>query len=222
MAGKWSDRESGYLTVINADANRAAGAPVLYQDPYRKQVLAKSMPLLRDISNKITAKMVEGLDRSEVVVLTLGLTEVWRHNDTGKCFARPPGLGYGGEDKATFHCSTFAENYDNVRAIIDIILERAPSKYIVISVSPVRLQKTYAGIDVSNANWESKSTLRAVAGQVCREYGDRVTYFPSYEMAMLDLGASIGLGDVFEEDVVHVRPDFVKKVIGAFRESYSA
>lgn len=223
MLGKWPDRSLGYYPVTGRKINELLQSPTVYQDPYRKMTYAVSEPLLEQMSSNITEVMAAGLKTSDVIVLTLGLTEAWQHIKTGKYFVRPPNSGYGGgKGLAEFVQSTFLQNYENMRAIIDMLFAQYPEKNVVISVSPVRLQTTYSQSDIGTANLESKSILRAVAGQICREYGDKVTYFPSYEFAMLGLGSITGTGQVFEADGRHVQPPFVNAITAFFQKAFAA
>ena len=53
---------------------------------------------------------------------------------------------------------------------------------MLLTVSPVHLNKTFRkDLDVVSASCASKSTLRAVANQICSEE-EQVYYFPSYEI----------------------------------------
>lgn len=220
--GKWADRDAGYWAISNTKANELFEENEIHQDPYRKSTFARSRERLVGLSDRITAAVRDGLDKATIVVLTLGLTEVWRHNQTGKHICRPPGTGLGGgTGLATFKQSRFNENYENVRAMLDLLFARYPEKHVILSVSPVRLERTYSQMDIGTANLESKSILRAVAGQIAAEYPERVTYFPSYEMAMAGLGSITGLGNVFEKDGRHVREDFVSSVIKSFISAIS-
>jgi hypothetical protein len=149
------------------------------------------MDSLCALSERITQAIAAGLEASDVIILTLGLTEAWQHNQTGFYACQPPGAGLGSAtDAMTFRPSTFLENYNNVRRILDLTWERYSSKQFIISVSPVRLDSTFTKTDVGTANLESKSILRAVAGQIARENPERVYYLPSYEAAMLGVGRS--------------------------------
>jgi hypothetical protein len=215
MLGLWPDRAKGFWPVTNAFANQILNAETIYQEPYRKITYAKTPELLADLSDKVTQVMREGLEQADVVVITLGLTEVWRHLKTGKYLCRPPATGYGGgENMAEFRQSTFLENYLNMKAVFDQLFVRFPNKQVVLTVSPVPLEATYTQFDVGTANTESKSILRAVAGQICREYKN-VTYFPSYEMATI-------LGwPVFKEDGRHVLPEFAARVVEGFFRAFS-
>jgi len=215
--GLWTDRAQGYWEITNTRANALLKSAQVFQDPFRKATFARTHERLVGLSDRITHVVREGLDRARVVVLTLGLTEVWRHNATGKYICRPPGGGSGGgQGLATFRATDFVENYENVKAILDLLFARYPDKEVVISVSPVRLERTYRNMDIGTANLESKSILRAVAGQIAKEYPERVMYFPSYEMAMAGTGALVGTGTVFEDDGRHVQPSFVNMVTQSF------
>ncbi|MEZ5854497.1 MAG: GSCFA domain-containing protein [Hyphomicrobiaceae bacterium] len=113
----------------------------------------------------------------------------------------------------SFHESTFKENFDNVSATIDRLSEAFPKAGIVLTVSPVALGCTWSGADVVVANMASKTTLRAVAHEICRAY-DQVTYWPSFEFAMME--------DVFLADGRHVKRSAVKRIISAFIEAHEA
>ena len=73
---------------------------------------------------------------------------------------------------------------------------------------------TFTKNDVYVANMESKSLLRAVAGQVCREE-ENVHYFPSFEIAT----ALHGKGH--NEDGRHVREQTVFEITSAFMLAHS-
>ena len=68
---------------------------------------------------------------------------------------------------------------------------------------------------MGTASTESKSILRAVAGQVTREYARNVTYYPAYEMAQFSRER------VFGRDGRHVVPEFVNRVVGGFVGAFS-
>ncbi len=219
--GIWTDRPSGFWAVDDGrKINHVLKSPRVMQDPHRKLTYAVSADRLTDLAGRIDAAVREGIEKSRVLVITLGLTDVWQHKVTGRYLARPPNTGLGGgKNMATFKASTFIENYENTKAIISHVGARFPDKHFVLSVSPVRLEKTYREMDVGTANLESKSILRAVAGQIAAEHPEQVTYFPSYEIAMGMLGAITGTGKVFEPDGRHVRPDFVNLVTSTFIRS---
>jgi hypothetical protein len=221
--GKWPDRDDGFCTIKNKSINKLLQSNTVIQDPYRKVNYAQNKSLLDELSGQITTVIRRGLDEADILIFTLSVTETWRHNGTGKFICQNPNggfsgtVGYGGigEGNATFHSSTFAENYENTCEILDMIFTNFPNKKIIICVSPLRLLFTNSDTDVATATLEGKSILRAVAGQVCREYGEKVLYFPSYELAMSGLGAMSGTGNVFEEDGWAVQNAFVETTTNA-------
>lgn len=216
--GLWPDRPAGRFEIKDQRINEVMKSPVLYQDPYRKNVFSKEVELLEKLGADVTAKIKDGIAESPVLIITLGLIEVWQHNLTKRYLCRPPGsAGGGGVGLSTFRISTFKENYDNVRAILDMTFERFPDKKVILTVSPVPLERTYSGRDIGTANTESKSVLRAVAGQICREYSDRVFYFPSY-----DIATACRQANVFEADGRHVTREFAARIVELFLTFYRA
>ncbi|MBV9990305.1 MAG: GSCFA domain-containing protein [Alphaproteobacteria bacterium] len=194
--------------------SKQKGWPRAFQDPQRRHIFATSRDGIVDLSDKISACIDAGLEACDVVILTLGLTEVWRIKATGLYAA----LGPENEQdeifpRLQFRATGYQENYDNLRATLMRIWAAYPDKKIVLTVSPVSLTRTWTDEDVVRANLQSKSTLRAVAGQIVRDF-PAVTYWPSYEFAMT--------GDVFREDGQHVRPDAVDEIVAAFLKTHSA
>jgi hypothetical protein len=184
-----------------------------YQDPHRLQVFATSMPALVDLSSKVSVCIDQGLAAADVVILTLGLTECWRVRSTGLYAV----VGPKSEDDESFpllefHASSFSENIQNLLATVKAIWATYPKKKIVLTVSPVPLGNTWTGEDVVRANAQSKATLRAAAGELCRRF-PRITYWPSYEFAMR--------GDIYKEDGRHVREDAVKEILSGFLDAHS-
>lgn len=89
-----------------------------------------------------------------------------------------------------------------------------PNLRMIITVSPVPLNRTFTNQDVIVANTTSKSTLRSAAHAFC-EATERVDYFPSFEAAMYS-EPSI----VWEGDRRHVTDFMVGEIIRIFMERY--
>jgi hypothetical protein len=203
---RWN--ESDFWALSRTKVPRHPSWSRAYQDPYRRHVYAATMPALVELSVRVNACIDEGLASASVVILTLGLTECWRVKSNGKYAA----LGPSTEEDESYpllelHVSDFSENYENLLATVNAIWSAHPEKKIVLTVSPVALSRTWTNEDVVQANAHSKATLRAVAGELCRQF-PQITYWPSYEFAMR--------GDVFEEDGRHVRRDAVKEILSGF------
>ncbi len=210
--GLWKDRKDSFIQYSGTPTNKQLGWDTVYQDPFRKVTWGKSQQLLDEVVDQIDRVVTEGIAQADVIVMTLGLTEAWRGTKSGKYFCQFP----RDPKAATFHPSTFLENYNNMRATLDALLARHPNKQVILSVSPIPLDSTFReNMDVGTANTESKSILRAVAGQICSEYASNVTYFPSYEMATLSQGT------VYQEDRRHVAPEFADRVVAGFLSCFS-
>jgi hypothetical protein len=109
------------------------------------------------------------------------------------------------------HVLSFAETLSHLNAMHSLIREHCkPGALFVVTVSPIPLTFTYTDRDVIEANAESKATLRAAAGEFCRDHGD-VVYFPSYEMATLADPATVWRGDKR-----HVEKPFVRHIVDQF------
>lgn len=122
----------------------------------------------------------------DVIVITLGLTEYWADRRTGRAFATCPGVVAGTFDPArhVMRNATYREARADLAAAIRTMRRRNRSLRVILTVSPVPLTATATGAHVLAANTYSKSTLRAVAGDIAN--GDPLTdYFPSYEMAAM-------------------------------------
>lgn len=85
---------------------------------------------------------------------------------------------------------------------------------MVITVSPVALERTYTNQDVIVANMMSKSTLRSAAGTLSIQ-ADGVDYFPSYEAAMVSDPNLVWMGDRR-----NITDWMVTQIIKTFTQSY--
>ena len=189
---------------------KAEGADrLIYQDPYKRRLFAHNLEDLLVMRRMMENSISEGLITSDVVILTLGLTEAWKRTN-GYFVCEPPKLRSREiMNDVTFLASSFEENLENMRRLCSLYFERFPKKTMVITVSPVALWRSFVGRqDVVVSNTESKAILRAVAGQICREF-DNAHYFPSYEFCLIDSNA-------FEADGRHVRPAKVDQIVSAF------
>lgn len=213
----WSDRMAGAWEVRGFPINSHFNSDVVYQEPSRRLVFASSPENLRAVTDAITESVRSGIEAADIILLSYGLTEVWRNNATGRFICRAPTTSNGtGIGRATLHESTFSENYANVKATLDMLFSHFPQKQVVLTVSAARLYQTFAGGNVGVADLESKSILRSVLGQIAREYPDNVTYFPVYEMATI-----LGM-QVYQEDGQHVLPSFTQLAVDSFVNSFVA
>lgn len=155
------------------------------------------------------------LPQSQVIVLTLGLTECWYDNETSTYLNRmPPRPDMSGNPgRYSFVNLELDQCVDLLDKALKSVTDRDDCK-VILTVSPVPLQTTFTGQDCVTANARSKAVLRAAADQLCRGFAGRVDYFPSYEIVMSGGQASFGI------DNVHVYPQVVEKIMDHLFANY--
>jgi hypothetical protein len=165
----------------------------------------------------IAHALVRNAATARLIILTLGLTESWLHRPSGLYVnAIAPAVLAAAPEAFELHIPTAAE----VEACLEeiyAVLRRSQAGDgfdFVVTVSPVPMSATFTAQDVVVANMDSKSTLRAAAGAFAGRRKN-THYFPSYEMALYSDPALS-----WQPDRIHVRPDLVKKIVGAFTRSY--
>jgi GSCFA family len=143
--------------------------------------------LTRDDTRMSRAATARAFRRSiidaEVFIFTLGLTESWENAATGQVYPVCPGTIAGQFDPKVHVFRNY--DYRRVRADLDAAFELIwalnPALRILLTVSPVPLTATASGGHVLVSTTYSKSTLRAVAGDMAASDA-RIDYFPSYEI----------------------------------------
>ena len=156
------------------------------QDPYRRIILYNSLKEAhRDFDNHVQCSR-RALTRAKVLILTLGLTEIWEDQSDGSVICLPSGpyVNSGGDmTRYKFRVSRYGENLSNLKRIHALMSENNSECQLLITVSPVHLWATFrTDADVISASCNSKSTLRAVADEFVERH-DNCHYFPAYEMA---------------------------------------
>lgn len=186
-----------------------------FQDPYRRMIIESSREKLWEAIKSVDEEVREGLTKAEVIIITLGLTEVW-FQPNGNAICAAPGYLDGGGSDSTFKCTTFKQNENNIIKCIEILKKINPKVKVILTVSPVPLGRTFTDQDHCIANMESKSILRAVAGEVCRKYSDTVKYFHSYELITLNLNPV----RTYRGDGRHIRPEKIVEVMEEFERHF--
>lgn len=148
-----------------------------------------------------------GLEQSEIVVVTLGLVEAWYDLESELYLNEAPPPKWINAHPKRFEFRQLGVE-ESRRMIFDMIerLLAGGRRKMVMTVSPVPIQTTFAGGDAVVRNSYSKSVLRIVAELAAQEFAD-VDYFPSYEII-----TTTGL-TAFGRDNVHVRPVVVERVV---------
>ncbi len=158
------------------------------QDPFRRVVLYDDLEQAREDFKQHILCSRKALTRARVIILTLGLTEVWEdlEDQTVICVPAGPYVNEGGDmGRYRFRVTRYQENLENLERIHTLVSRHNPECKILVTVSPVQLWATFrTDLDILSASCNSKSTLRAVADVFASDH-DNVSYFPAYEMAIL-------------------------------------
>jgi hypothetical protein len=201
--GEWKQSEDDYIAV------GAGEGKTQYWDPYRRSIYTYNPEDLKKIIRQHDKVLREGILEADVIVITLGLIEVFKRHLNKKATCQ---YNRHFVKEVDFEVSSFQDNYDNIKRVCDLIKENHPEKKIILTTSPVALVQTFRNMDVVVANCESKSLLRTVAGQISREY-DNVHYYPSYEICMFNK-------NTFKKDLRHVTEHRVKSIMDTFVQTH--
>ena len=158
------------------------------QDPYRRIILYDTLEEAEADFDRHRIHSRRALKNARVLVLTLGLTEIWQDDSDGSVICLPSGpyVNEGGDmTRYRFRVSRYAENLENLERIHDIMTKHNPECRLLVTISPVHLWATFRrDLDVISASCNSKSTLRAAADEFTVRH-DNVYYFPAFEMATI-------------------------------------
>nr|WP_321454989.1 GSCFA domain-containing protein [uncultured Cohaesibacter sp.] len=167
--------------------------------------------------HQLVHNTIETIKDADVVLITLGLTEEWwdtvldvplNGTPIDWRFAKKTG-------RFEFRNSGFDENRQRVEELVNIIKTHSNRDVrVVLTVSPVPLQRTFSKTDIIVANSYSKSVLRSAAQEVSSKY-DWVDYYPSFEMVMYSPRA-----ESWRHDQRHVRYEQVQKILQKFHSIY--
>lgn len=134
-----------------------------------------------------TSKSFAQARDADLLILTLGVNEVWRDTTNGSWLNITPPRHIVDSMPGRFQVAELSpeDNYNNIRTAIK--LARAARKEcmpVVLTVSPVPLEATFFGECVISQTFKGKSILRTAAALACERITN-VHYFPSYEAAMI-------------------------------------
>lgn len=149
---------------------------------------------------------------ANVVILTLGLSEVWYDKacDLYLNKAPDPKALRRHPDRFELRVLDYEETLKGLEDIYSLLSKHLSSGFkVFITVSPVPLLSTFREVDIFEANSYSKSVLRVATEAFVNRY-DNVGYFPSYEMV------TMGPQDVVwggRGDFRHVNRDYVEVIM---------
>ncbi|MFC3122274.1 GSCFA domain-containing protein [Agaribacter flavus] len=187
-----------------------------YYDPFRPAIEPNGFLSHEEMesSRKQTLRaFYESIAKADYFVFTLGLTESWFNSVEGYEYPMCPGTVAGTFDDNTHGFRNQQFNFVLKQLVEALELMRTFNSNLkfILTVSPVPLTATKSGKHVLTATMQSKSILRAVAGQLAdnRAYVD---YFPSYEI----VNSPVFKGSFFEPNLRSVNPYGVNFVMDMF------
>lgn len=164
----------------------------------------------------LAAEYFPRIAQADVLVMTLGLNEVWRDTVAGTRLNAAPGLWEVRREPGRFvlEITDVEENVAALEEARALVKALNPAMKIVVTVSPVPMSTTFSGRDIAIANTLSKATLRAAADAFQMRHDD-VDYFPSFEIATLS-----SRGFAYAPDCLHVADRVVSHIMGRFLDGY--
>ena len=166
--------------------------------------------------NAIKAAYSE-LRNCNVVIVTLGLAEVWFDTKTQIFLNTAPRLALFRKwpGRYQIHVLDHAEILSHINAFLDLIRENCPPDVqVLLTVSPVPMTSTFRPMDVMVANTYSKSVLRAAVEQAVHER-EFVHYYPSYESVTLS-----DRHEAWNDDQIHVTGRLVQTNVDRLLAAY--
>lgn len=156
-----------------------------------------------------------GIHDSALLIVTLGLSEVWVDLEQGIFLNRIPEWIHVRTNPQRYRLLmlTPEQNFDLLAPVFQRLIDDGLQR-IVVTVSPVPMGSTFAPQDAVVANCMSKSSLRVAAGRLASTFPGQVDYFPSYEI-VTSAGTS-----AYEDDLIHVRPEMVARIMSHFKQAY--
>jgi hypothetical protein len=190
-------------------------------DGYRDLQLADAVhPVSLERARERRVELVEYFGRlrsADVVIVTLGLVEVWYDRQTQLFLNITPTFEMAQRFPGRFsvHTSDYAENRERLAETLDALFAfGGEGLRVILSVSPVPMHRTFTAPDVLTANVYAKSTLRAVASDVARDRPN-VEYWPSYELVTVAERSR-----AFHPDQVHVTEEAGAEIVRSFAKTF--
>ena len=153
---------------------------------------------------------------ADCLMMTPGLIEAWRDLQTGLYMYGAPyeRRMLAAPERWVFEVLSYPRCLEDLLAAIDVVRQRNPGVKVLVTTSPVPLNRTFTERDVTVANAHSKAVLRAVCDAVLLER-EGIDYFPSYEMVTLS-----NPDVAWKRDRLHVSQGFIGRLVGYMLDNY--
>lgn len=191
----------------------AVETPVGWADYSGHQICPTRQALIDE--RRAVIDLHRNVAQADVLIVTLGLVEVWfdKLAQTVLNFT-PSEILATNLTRFEFRVTNYEQNLEALRALVAYVRRLNAALKVIVTVSPVPLNASFAGLDICQSNTLSKATLRTVAQAVADE-NEFVDYFPSYEIVTLSDPQAAWM-----PDRRHVRRETVEFIIDKFRGAY--
>jgi hypothetical protein len=155
------------------------------------------------------------LDKTDVFIITLGLSEIWYDEPTGEVFWRAVPSDKFDAKRHKFRVASQYENLQNLHLIVGRIRRYRPEAKIIFTLSPIPLTATFRPMSCIVASSASKANLRSALDEfMSLKIDDKVFYFPSYELVLNCFH------NQFMEDRRHVHYHIIQFVMAVFERYF--
>ncbi len=184
-----------------------------------------------ELSRGALAEVGKAIRSATVMVLTLGLVEVWRDEQTDVWLnLMPPRKLIPDFDRRfTMHKTRQAENATAITSLFKTVRADNPALKIICSVSPIPLRATFCFGDVLVATAYGKATLRSALQEAIddakRLRMAHIDYFPSFEIVSFQRNNGVykPVNAAGKPDHLHIREEFLERSVRKqFRAAYLA
>lgn len=154
--------------------------------------------------------------KTDLFILTFGLSEVWFDKPTGEVFWRAVPSDKFDPGRHGFRTCSVSENDANIEKIYSLIRQHVPNAKVIFTLSPIPLIATFRPLSCLTANAVSKASLRmAIDAVLQRNAGDGILhYWPSYEIV------TECFLDKWAVDRRHVRRPILDYIMTAFEQAW--
>jgi hypothetical protein len=217
--------ESPYNALINFNADFESPAAVAQQFRWAFDELDPSSLLWIDKNRHLIAATSEGkksvretLEKTEVLIVTLGLSEVWYDRISGEPLWRALTDKTFDADRHVFRVESAEKTLEWLECIERLRAKHLPEQKIIFTLSPIPLKTTFRPISAITANTVSKAILRSAMDEFFRNHENllnkKIFYYPSYEMVMNSSS------NPFEDDNRHLIKSITNNIISYFSQHY--
>lgn len=218
-----SSGSSGEIIDFRAGVNNTFAIRQLFEWVYENKEFSEETWHASD-KNKISRSKalrkstLDVFNKTDLFIITLGLSEVWYNKESGAVFWRAIPEEKFNPKVHAFKVASFSENKKNIKYIYSLIKKNRPNANVVFSLSPVPLVATFRDKSCVTANSVSKSILRSAIDEFYRESedaGKSLFYWPSYEIVKEYFDSP------YKSDNRHVKKDELRIIMEEFESAYT-